>query len=486
MSSLDLIITFDTEDVYTPAEAGMDDIPKRLADILYEEGVPANFILIGDRARLLRERGREDVIASLGRHAIGAHALHQAQPYDAVLAAGLDWAGGLEVVRQMHGECYRIVGEVFDRPPVCLSAHACNCAPQQAVVAREFGLPYLYSYAAPPPLYNVCRSCGTLNFPCYDFDIAAAPYFEGFDDALSHEPSFTQHLQRFAEQIDLCLAAKQPLLLVHPCHPFKVYSLDWVDWYVSPNGTVIPPEEYPRRRKPGIRTAAQLDLAMRNFRRLARFISRHPHLNVITLPEATAKYGQVPETIGRLDLYAAAQRVCAQREVALDERFTPAELLLGMAAALLAFGREGALPESVARNNDCLGPVEDPLITPEEPGEAGWETLLGLAAALGEAPAVGHLPANLTLPGGGRIGLGSVYHALARAYVAVCEEGRPPDSVDLWRFDRQPRIGIEIGARYAALAESLLAEPNLNTSNLVRLGKLQTWTLAPAWNTVSL
>lgn len=99
MNTLDLIITFDTEDVYTPASAGMDDVPRRLADILYQEGLPANFMLVAQRARLLKERGRQDVIASLQRHSIGVHTLNAGQPYDAVEAAKHDWAGGLEVCR---------------------------------------------------------------------------------------------------------------------------------------------------------------------------------------------------------------------------------------------------------------------------------------------------------------------------------------------------------------------------------------------------
>ncbi len=481
MSSLDLIITHDTEDVYTPAEEGMDRVPMALADILTEEGVPGHFIVVAERARVLKERGRTDVIAALRRQSIGVHTLYDGQPYDAVLAAGLDWAGGMEVCRRMHGEAHRTVTEIFDCQPVCLSAHACNAAPQQQAVAHELGVPYLYSYAAVPPLNSMSRYCGSLGITCfYARPGEVMPYFSSFDDRLSDEPSFVEHLERFAQFIDKCIAQGQPVLLLHPCHPFKVYCLDWVDYYVSPDGANIPHEEWPRRRKPGIRSAAEVELALRNYRRLIRFIRHHPQLNVITIPEAAAKYGRVPAEIGRLDLLAAAQRVCALHEVALDQRFSPAELALAFAGALLAFARDARLPEAVSRENEILGPVEDPLFTPTEPGKLGWLALLELAEALKQAAAAsGHLPANLTVRGG-RAGLGSVYHALAQAYLAVCQDGRPPDGVDLWRFDREPRIGPEVGDRFATLADSPVVEPNLNVSNLRRYGKLQTWTLAPA------
>ena len=38
-----------------------------------------------------------------------------------------------------------------------------------------------------------------------------------------------------------------------------------------------------------------------------------------------------------------------------------------------------------------------------------------------------------------------------------------------------------IGQQYAAVAESVIVEPNLDFSRVYRYGKLQTWTLAPSW-----
>ena len=482
---MDLIICHDTEDVYTPANAGFDAVPMRLAEIYSREGVPANFMVIAQRAQLLKERGREDVIGAMRRHSIGVHTRWDGMPYDATEAAAREWDEGLSAVRQMETEACDIVGQVFDTEPVCLSAHALNAAPQMHVVARELGLPFNYGYGAAPPLFNISRYCGTLNLPFYTRPISVEkPYFEGFDDALSDQPEFEAHLERFEQKIDACLAAKQPMLLMHPCHPFKIYSLDWVDFYVSPNGVTIPPEEWPRRRGPGQRAWPQVELALRNFRRLVQYIRRHPHLNPISIPEAVAKYGNLPAVIGRLDLYSAAQRTCALHEVALDDRFTPAELAIGFAESLLVFAKEGNLPEQVARDNDCLGPTDDPLITPEDTGQVGWQGLLGLAdGLLSFSREKRRLPANLALPGGSRVGLGSVYHLLAQSYVRIVEQEQAPDRLDLWRFPRQPRLGHEIGQQYADLAESQMVEPNIDISRLYRHGKLQTWTLAPAWRT---
>jgi hypothetical protein len=93
------------------------------------------------------------------------------------------------------------------------------------------------------------------------------------------------------------------------------------------------------------------------------------------------------------------------------------------------------------------------VIIPEERGKLGWQELLDLATALRDtAEASGHLPANLSLPGGARVGLGSLYRALGEAYVLTAQAAQPPQAVTLMPFDRQPRIGPAIGRRYAQIA----------------------------------
>jgi len=42
-----LVLNFDVEDYTTPAAAGIDDIPKWLAEIMSEEGVIGTFFVIG-------------------------------------------------------------------------------------------------------------------------------------------------------------------------------------------------------------------------------------------------------------------------------------------------------------------------------------------------------------------------------------------------------------------------------------------------------
>ena len=59
---VNVILWFDTEDYLLPAD---DEATKRLSELLTERGIRATFKLVGEKARVLERRGRQDVIAAL-------------------------------------------------------------------------------------------------------------------------------------------------------------------------------------------------------------------------------------------------------------------------------------------------------------------------------------------------------------------------------------------------------------------------------------
>src|SRR6202012_3996255 len=85
-----IVLWFDTEDYMLPAS---DDAALRIADFLTQQGVRATFKVVGEKARVLEQRQRTDVIAALARHEIGYHSnTHSQQPtpavYESVLGGG--------------------------------------------------------------------------------------------------------------------------------------------------------------------------------------------------------------------------------------------------------------------------------------------------------------------------------------------------------------------------------------------------------------
>ena len=75
---IDVILWFDTEDYLLPAD---DDATKRLCELLTARGIRATFKLVGEKARVLEKRHRDDVIAALKKHDIGYHSdFHSVHP----------------------------------------------------------------------------------------------------------------------------------------------------------------------------------------------------------------------------------------------------------------------------------------------------------------------------------------------------------------------------------------------------------------------
>src|SRR2546430_5599551 len=97
--SVHVILWFDTEDYLLPAD---DDATKRLAEMLAERNIRATFKLVGEKARVLEQRGRRDVILALRKHDIGYHAnFHSVHPTPSEYLADCGWVDGVaEFVRR--------------------------------------------------------------------------------------------------------------------------------------------------------------------------------------------------------------------------------------------------------------------------------------------------------------------------------------------------------------------------------------------------
>ncbi len=150
-AQLDVVLLFDTEDIFSPPEVGNDDSIKDLATILTEEGLPGIFLLIGDRALHLRERGRQDVVDALAPHEVGLHTRSARHPCSPEYVQGKSWEGGVAIALRHEREGVAIVEDVFGRPACALSTHYEYATPHSQRAAALLGLPYVYAFPAAPP-----------------------------------------------------------------------------------------------------------------------------------------------------------------------------------------------------------------------------------------------------------------------------------------------------------------------------------------------
>src|SRR5256886_9380660 len=116
-ANVNVILWFDTEDYLLPAD---DDASKRLAEMLTERGIRATFKVVGEKARVLEQRGRTDVIAALKKHAIGYHAnFHSVHPTPTEYLADCGWLDGIEEFARREGGGAADVRRIFGVPTLC-------------------------------------------------------------------------------------------------------------------------------------------------------------------------------------------------------------------------------------------------------------------------------------------------------------------------------------------------------------------------------
>ena len=477
---LEVALFSDVEDIFDPPEFGNDDSVKEIATILTEEGLRANFMVIGERALVLRERGRKDVIDSLAPHEVGLHTRSAYHPEVPEYVAGKSWDDAVSECLKREREGTEIIHDVFGKPCVALSSHYLYIAPHAQHVAAILGLPFVYATPAAPPLYSLSWYAGALGLPWGSPTFNDHPllsYLEGFDGTYPDNRAFEAYLGKLDERINMCIAKGQPFLTLFLIHPQRVRLKDFIDIYWCPNGVNYPKDRWGMYERPPKYSPAEVKTLLANFRRLARWIRHDPRLNVMTVPEVVQKYGQQPASISREELRDAARQITAGDEILIHPRFSPAEILLGLGRALIFSAGQSRLPNDVSRD-DVLGPTRNPIWIPELLGCA-HPALLELARQLlDHAKSTGQLPATLGEPLQ-RVGINHLYYAFAEAYLAI-DSGSALAQVKFRRLAPWPRIASLIGITYMKAVEGELMNPDTEVNTLYRDGKLQTWTLKPA------
>src|SRR5450755_182847 len=96
-----VVLWIDTEDYVEPAA---DDAVLHIARDLTGLGVRATFKVVGEKARVLEQRGRWDVVRSLALHDIGYHSnFHSVQPTPALYLRDLGYVEGAAEFERREG-----------------------------------------------------------------------------------------------------------------------------------------------------------------------------------------------------------------------------------------------------------------------------------------------------------------------------------------------------------------------------------------------
>ena len=133
-----IVLWFDTEDYILPSS---DDAAKRLAEFLTQHAVQATFKVVGEKARTLEKRGRQDVISALRQHEIGYHSnTHSQHPTPAEYESALDWRTGVDEFSRRERPGFEDVRRIFGKAPCCYGQPGSSWAPQSFAALRDWGI----------------------------------------------------------------------------------------------------------------------------------------------------------------------------------------------------------------------------------------------------------------------------------------------------------------------------------------------------------
>ncbi|MGE5646334.1 MAG: hypothetical protein ACM336_11140 [Acidobacteriota bacterium] len=134
-----VVLWFDTEDYVAPAA---DDAALRIARDLTDLGVRATFKVVAEKARVLEQRGRWDVVRALALHDIGYHtAFHSMPPAPAVYLRDLGFLEGAAEFERREASGAREVQRIFGVRPSCYGQPGSSWGPQSNPALRRMGIP---------------------------------------------------------------------------------------------------------------------------------------------------------------------------------------------------------------------------------------------------------------------------------------------------------------------------------------------------------
>ena len=118
-----------------------DDSAKRIAEFLTSQGIRATFKVVGEKARTLERRHREDVIAALDKQEIGYHSnYHSWRVSPAEYEGPLNWQDGVQEFIRREQPGIDDIRRIFGRMPTAYGQPGSSWCPEAQPALRMMGI----------------------------------------------------------------------------------------------------------------------------------------------------------------------------------------------------------------------------------------------------------------------------------------------------------------------------------------------------------
>jgi hypothetical protein len=474
-----VLLWFDTEDYLLPAS---DDAAMRLAGILTARDVRATFKVVGEKARILEKRKRDDVVSALKKHDIGYHTdFHAVHPTVAEYLAECGWADG--------------VAEFYRRE----TAGAAD-------VRRIFGVDRLSTYGQPgssfaPQAFAALGALGVSvrGVPVYidegsHVGLGGKPFwFAGALTVYRMSPNWTRMEIHADEDVATGCATFKAIydrlrgeggglisIFYHPCEWVHREFWDGVNFSRGAN----PPRE--QWKAPPQRPAEETEAAFKRFEKYVDFQKSLPGVSFVTAADLPALYPDRVRLEG-LDAVAVAALAASLKDArTIDARvdggrsLSPADQFVALVQFLCAVPERRSVPDRVDVPS-VFGPGSPPPAT--EAGELAWPALRdALLDVRGQLRELRQVPACV-FAGSRKIAPADFLVACARAASAMlASRGDSPFPASIV-VPSGTTIATErhVAADTPGLYGGWVIHPEgFRAPRIVEQTRLQAWTLKPA------
>jgi len=457
-------VVFDVEDYISPVSDSVDEIPLWLAETMTEVGVTGTFFVIGEKARSLEVRGRQDVNDAMAGHDIGSHTnLGSIHPTVTEILEYANWDEGVQAMLENESIGFDELERIYKVPVSTFARHGGSYGPQLIYALGQMDKAYVYSPFHLPKKHAVWY-CNALNFH---------GDYGNFDDSYFKDELFNPLLdsleKNFSEDIE-----GVDVISFFACHPTKVRAEQFWDFNFYEGANPDPDS----LEAPALRPAESMITARKNFKRLMQFLKEQENIEITTYSDLKERFSYQPESIAKSDLRRVADAITSSGKIVYDDLYSPAEVFTGLAQSLDAYAETGKVPGKLQRESP-LGPM---IMPPAAPGISSLtlEQVYMLAAlATDSLRNKGHLPSYLKV-GDKAIGAGSLLQLFSAVYMDV-SSGKNLEAYEVLPFDSYPKENEEaIISEVESYKEWIVHRPDLDMSHLVALTRMQLWTMKPA------
>lgn len=306
---VDVILWFDTEDYLLPAD---DEACLRLATMMRARGIRATFKVVGEKARVLAQRGRRDVIKALGQHDIGYHSdFHSVHPTPTEYLAECGLLDGMAEFARREGDGAADVRRIFGVKTLsCYGQPGSSWGPQTMAALPQIGV----APSGVPCYVDEGSHIGLNNKPFWyanTLTVFNMGRGRGYTRMELHDPAAVEPAKREFTEMARRLAQRDGGGLIsifyHPCEWVHQQFWDGVNFA---RGANPPREEW---KPPAPRTAAETDAAFARFGQYLDHLRATPGVRFVTASELPAIYPDPARESGlaEAELNELARRILA-------------------------------------------------------------------------------------------------------------------------------------------------------------------------------